>query len=138
MKAFYVADGMIQGILILSLIAGILGNIFHFPFSFPLPFIFYALCGWHLLSSLIQVTGRQKIRYTRPLYLLHRVLLGYSVVLAMVTFVGSDWGIAALGRWEDLYVKVVYIGFLMVLPLMMLIISIFTISRLFTAPSSSR
>ncbi|SEW28099.1 hypothetical protein [Chitinophaga arvensicola] len=131
MRSFYIADGVIQGILGLSCIAGTLSYPLHLPVFFPVIYSFYALAGWQLFSAFLQVGQYKKIRYNSWLHILHLGFLGVSASIAAMLLLANVCNIRMNGVWSDLYGTVVYVDLLIALPLMMLLVSIFSFRRLF-------
>ena len=91
MKRFIIADGIIQGVLAISIIASIT-----YAFSFgglanlPILYGIYVLLGWQLASSLIHVAEKRKLQMNNWFYYLQLMLLGYCLFIG-VALIATRW-----------------------------------------------
>lgn len=130
MKLFYIADGIIQGILTVICAIDIF-HLFEFPgFSFP-PYLIFILTGWQFFSGLITAVWLEKARYNKVLKVPHILLLCDVALLALL--IGADkWldiRLAALGAFAA------FSTFLF-LPGLVITITVLTVQRSIIAPGS--
>lgn len=128
MKLFYIADGIIQGILTVICAVDIF-HLFGFPgFSFP-PYLVFILIGWQFLSGIITAVLWGKARYNKVLKVPHILLLCDVALLALL--IRAD-------KWLDIrqgfLAPFAAISTFLLLPGLIITITVLTVQRSIIAP----
>lgn len=127
MKSYYIADGIIQGIL--TVICAI--DITHLVIFSESPwtvYLIYILLIWQLSAGVINFILRKTAPRDKALRVLQYLLL--SIVGIVFLMVQTDkWLNLRSTIWADIYVGFVYASFYLLLPALILSITALTIRR---------
>lgn len=129
MKLFYIADGIIQGVLTVICMIDVLHLFVFSGFSFP-PGLIFILIGWQLFSGVIMAVLWGKARYNKVLRV-PQVLLLCNVGLLTLLFQADGYGWLNIrsDAFNEACLFFIYSSIYLLIPGMILTITVLTIRR---------